>query len=213
MNPRVLIGVGIAALVLCGIGLVWIDYPLARWVHASGHEDAAVFRETLAILDALLGMHVWYWLAACTFVVLGLVGMLFGTRVRLPARLAPALLAAGLVQATTLGLMILGKAHFGRLRPPEVFASGDWSNIWFVGGGSFPSGHSAFYFGLLLPLAAAVPRGWQRIGLLAIPLFVICARLNLSRHFLSDVCASAAIAAGVALMIRLGMRRWLPDPM
>ena len=213
MNPRVLTGVGIAALVLFAAGILWLDYPLARWIHASGYEDAAVFRETLRVLDAMLGMHVWYWLAACTCVGLGLVGMLLGTRVRLPARLAPALLAAGLVQAATLGLMILGKTHFGRLRPPEVFASGDWSNIWFAGGGSFPSGHAAFFFGLLLPLAAAAPRTWQRIVLLAIPLFVILARLDMSRHFLSDVCASAAIAAGVALVIRFGMRRWLPDPM
>ncbi len=213
MNPRVLAGVGIAALTLVAIGLLGLDYPLARWIAASGHADSAFFRETLAVLDALLGMHVWYWLAACTALALGLLGMLAGPRLRLPPRLAPALFAAGLVQAATLGLMILGKNFMGRQRPHDVLASGDWSTIWFSGGGSFPSGHSAFFFGLLLPLAAAAPRAWQRVVLLAIPLFVACARLNMLKHFLSDVFASAAIAAAVALLVRLLLRRRLPDPM
>ncbi len=213
MNPRLLIGVGLAAVVLAVCGLLGVDYPLARWIDASGYANAAFFRETLGVLDALVGMYVWYWLAACTAAGLGLAGMLAGRRLPLPPRLAPALLAAGLVQAATLGLMILGKTVTGRQRPQDVIASGDWSTIWFSGGGSFPSGHAAFFFGLFLPLAAAAPKTWQRVVLLAIPLFVICARLNMLKHFLSDVCASAAIAAAVALIVRAAMRRWLPDPM
>ena len=134
MNPRLLLGVGAAALLLCVIGLCGLDAPLARWVHASGHEDAAAFRVTLGWLDRAFGMHVWYWLAASVAAALGVVGMLLGGRLRLPPRLAPALLAAGLVQAATIGLMILGKTQFGRLRPHQVLASGDWSTIWYSGG-------------------------------------------------------------------------------
>ncbi|HET9032407.1 MAG TPA: phosphatase PAP2 family protein, partial [Dokdonella sp.] len=130
---------------------------------------------------------------------------------RLSRHLALAVFSAGLVQAATLGLMILGKNTFGRLRPMQLLESGDWSVLWFVGGGSFPSGHGAFYFGLFLPLAASAPRIWQRISLLAIPLFAICARLDMGKHFLSDVTCSALIAACVALLVSLLVRRWQPS--
>lgn len=213
MNRRFIVGVGAVALLFMLVGLAGVDAPLARWVHASGYANAVPFRGTLQVLDTIFGAHVWFWLAACTCIALGLVGTLAGTRLPLPRRLAPAILAAGLVQAGTIGLMILGKSTFGRLRPHQVLASGDWTNIWFMQGGSFPSGHSAFYFGLFLPLAAAAPRAWQRALLIALPCFVVCARVNMSMHFLSDVSASCVLAALVALAVATAMRRWLPAPM
>ena len=94
----------------------------------------------------------------------------------------------------------------------EVLAGGDWSHVWHAGGGSFPSGHSAFYFGLLLPLAAACPRAWQRALLVAVAVFAILARIDLAKHFLSDVSASALIAASYALLVASVLRRWLPAP-
>lgn len=213
MNQRLLLATGALAAILLMVGLLGADYPLARAVHESGFEKAMVFDRGLAALDVIVGMHVWFWLAACLCIGFGLLGMLLAARLRLPARLAPALFAAGLVQAATIGLMILGKSHFGRLRPYQVFASGDWSNVWFAGGGSFPSGHSAFYFGLFLPLAAAAPMIWQRVVLLSIPVFVVIARLDLAMHFLADVSASALIAASISLIVSLGMRRWRRVPM
>ena len=111
----------------------------------------------------------------------------------------------------TLSTMIVGKNVFGRLRPQQVLDAGDWTQpLWFAGGGSFPSGHSAFYFGLLLPLAAACPNPWLRALLLAIPLYVVLARIDLARHFLSDVAASALLAALYALLLATLARRWLP---
>jgi len=208
MNQRLLLATGAIAAILLMVGLLGADYPLARAVHESGFEKAMMFEGGLHALDIVVGIHVWYWLAACLFIGFGLLGMLLAPRLRLPPRLAPALFAAGLVQAATIGLMILGKGHFGRLRPYQVFASGDWSNVWFAGGSSFPSGHSAFYFGLFLPLAAAAPMIWQRVVLLALPAFVVIARIDLAMHFLADVSASALIAASVALIVSLGMRRW-----
>ena len=213
LNRRFIAGVGAVALILLLAGLAGVDGPLARWVHASGYENAALFRQPLAALDVVTGAHFWFWLAACTTIALGLAGTLAGERLPLPRRLAPAILAAGLVQAATIGLMILGKSTFGRLRPHDVLASGDWSNIWFMQGGSFPSGHSAFYFGLFLPLAAAAPARWQRAVLIAIPCFVVAARIDMSKHFLSDVSASCVLAAIVSLIAATTMRRWLPAPM
>lgn len=188
------------------LGLFVLDRPLAEWVRASGFANAPVFEHGLGALDLLAGMHVWFWLAGCLALGLGVLGLAFARTARWPRVLA----AAGGVQLLTLGAMVLGKNTFGRLRPLQVFESGDWSHVWYAGGGSFPSGHSAFYFGLLLPLAAACPRAWQRAVLVAIATFAILARIDLEKHFLSDVSASALIASLFTLLVATLSRRWLP---
>lgn len=207
MNRTLLAWAGAVAVILMLIGLAGLDYPLARWVRDSGVENAAVFHHGLAALDTISGLSTWYWLAGLVVVALGLIGLTLGPR--LPRRAPVVLLAAGLVQMATIAAMMQMKGLFGRLRPAEALANGDFAHVWFAGGGSFPSGHSAFYFGLLLPLAAAAPRRWQRAALLAIPLFAVLARIDLARHFLSDVAASAVIASVFALIAERLLRRWL----
>lgn len=198
--------VAVVGAAFAALGLLLVDRPLAEWIHASGIAHARVFEWGLAALDFLTAMHLWYWLAGSVAIAIGVAGLAW----RRDATWPRAWLAAGLVQVVTLHTMILGKSHFGRLRPTEVFEKGDWSQAWFVGGGSFPSGHSAFYFGLLLPLAAACPRPWLRGLLLAIPVYVVAARLDLERHFLSDVAASAVIAAVYTLFAAWMLQRWWP---
>lgn len=198
--------VAVVSALFAALGLLLVDRPLAEWIHASGIAHARVFEWGLAALDTVTGLHLWFWLAGCSALAIGLVGLAWRRRAHWPR----AWLAAGVVQIAALHTMILGKSHFGRLRPSEVFEKGDWSQVWFTGGGSFPSGHSAFYFGLLLPLAAACPIRWLRGLLLAIPVYVAIARLDLERHFLSDVAASAVIAAVYTLLAALALRRWWP---
>jgi membrane-associated phospholipid phosphatase len=208
MNRRLLLWTAAIAAALMLIGLAGLDVPLARAVRASGFENAALFRVGLEALDTTLGMHVWFWLAGTVCIAAGVIGLLW-RRLPLPRGLAPALLAAGLVQVATIATMIQGKNAFGRMRPSQVFESGDWSHIWFAGGGSFPSGHGAFYFGLFLPLAALARPLWLRVVLLAIPIYVVIARIDMARHFLSDVMASTLIAALYALAAAFLLRRWL----
>jgi len=208
MNRRFLAIIAVVFALLCAIGLAGADRPIAEWVHASGFENARVFADPLAALDFVSGMHVWYWLAGCVVLALGVVGTFFARGARWPV----ALVIAALVQFATIGSMIAGKNFFGRLRPEQVLKSADWTHVWFAGGGSFPSGHGAFYFGLLLPLAAACPQRWQRALLLAIPVFAIVARIDLAKHFLSDVSMSATIAALYGLALATLARRWLPLP-
>jgi len=208
MNRRLLCAVAAISALLMATGLFAVDRPLAEWVRASGFEQARVFADGLAALDTLAGMHAWFWLAAIVTLAIGLGGLLWRRRARWPR----ALLAAGTVQCLCIGTMILGKGFFGRLRPQQVLENGDWAHLWFNGGGSFPSGHSAFYFGLLLPLAAATPVRWLRVLLLAIPSYAVLARIDLAKHFLSDVSASALMAALYALLVAMLARRWLPAP-
>jgi membrane-associated phospholipid phosphatase len=208
MNRRVLVVTLLLAAALCASGFFLVDRPLAEWVRASGIENAAVFVDGLGALDWISGMVVSIWLIGGIAFVLGAIGW----TMRRDARWPRVLLAAAIVQYATIATMIAGKDHFGRLRPHQVLASGDWSHVWFAGGVSFPSGHSAFYFGLLLPLAAACAQRWQRALLLAIPLFAVLARIDLAKHFLSDVSMSALLAAIYALVVAALLRRWLPPP-
>ncbi|GAA0722270.1 phosphatase PAP2 family protein [Dokdonella soli] len=208
MNRRLLCIVAAISALLMATGLFVLDRPLAEWVHSGGFEQARVFSVGLGALDTLSGMNLWFWLAGAVALALGLAGLALRRHARWPR----ALIAAGLVQTLCIETMILGKNHFGRLRPQQVLDSGDWSQLWFAGGGSFPSGHSAFYFGLLLPLAAACPIRWLRALLIAIPVYVVLARIDLARHFLSDVSASALMAALYALLVATLAQRWLPAP-
>jgi membrane-associated phospholipid phosphatase len=208
MDRRLLAWVAVVSAVLMLLGLSGVDRPLAEWVRASGVEHARAFSWGLGALDVGSGMHVWLWLAGCSVLAVGIVGSAWRRDLRWPR----ALVVAGCVQFACMVTMIVGKGEFGRLRPQQVLDSGDWSHVWFAGGGSFPSGHSAFYFGLLLPLAAACPIRWLRALLLAIPVYVAIARIDLAKHFLSDVSASALLAALYALLIALLAQRWLPPP-
>lgn len=105
------------------------------------------------------------------------------------------LLYVALVHLLSYAAADLSKPWFGRVRPFEA-AGGD---LWFAAGNSFPSGHTAFYAGLFLPLMVLFPR----LALLwALPaLFVAGARVAEQDHYLSDVSAALAIAAAFSALL------------
>jgi membrane-associated phospholipid phosphatase len=208
MDRRLLLGVAVVAALLMAAGLLGVDRPLAEWIRASGIEDARIFSWGLIALDTVSGMRVWIWLLGCVALAIGLLEI----RRRRDGRLGYALVTAAVVQFATLETMIIGKDFFGRLRPHEVLSSGDWSHVWFAGGVSYPSGHSAFYFGVLLPLAAACTIRWLRVLLIAIAVYVVLARVDMAKHFLSDISASALVAAIYALIAAVLVKRWLAAP-
>ncbi len=203
MSCRVIAWTGAAALLAMLAGLLLVDHPLAIWIHASGIENAMAFRVGLAGLDNLTRIHISYWLAGAVCAFVGAIGLIL----KRGPRIANTLLAAAVMNAAPIGSMMLGMNLFGRLRPLQVLESGDWTNMWFVDGGSFPSGHAAFYFGLFLPLVAACRSLWLRAMLLAVPVYVSLARMALARHFLSDLAASVIIAAVFALIVARLFRR------
>ena len=210
MSRRFLLASAVIATLCMLAGLLVLDIPIVHWIHGSSFENAPFFVAGLNLLDGVLGIHVSYWLSSSVMMGAGTI-LLLVARIRDQQReFALAILGSGIAQAATIGLMMLAKNAFGRMRPLEWIETGEMTSTWFVAGGSFPSGHSAFYFGLFLPLAAAAPRVWQRAVLLALPLFAISARLDMGKHFLSDVAASALIAASMALLVSEAARRWQP---
>jgi membrane-associated phospholipid phosphatase len=208
MDLRFLVIAALIAGALAAFGFAGLDRPLAEWVHASGLENARFFVWGLAALDVVSGLRVWICALPWVAILIGTIELRLERRMRL----GYALIAAGLVQTAAIETMITAKDLFGRLRPFKVFEAGDWSHVWFVGGDSFPSGHSAFYFGLLLPLAAACPIRWLRAVLVVIPVYVVLARIDMSKHFLSDVSTSALMVSVYALLAAWLTARWLPPP-
>ena len=208
MDRRFLCIVAIVAALGVAAGFAGVDRPLAEWVRASGIENASVFVFGLGALDTISGMRFWIW-------GIGLVALAIGAIILVrqsDSRLGRALVVAALVQYAMLVTMIGAKSHFGRLRPFQALALPDGSPLWFAGGDSFPSGHASFYFGLLLPLAAACPIRWLRGVLVAIPVLAVLARIDMAKHFLSDISTGALIAALYALLAAWLVRRWLPAP-
>lgn len=113
----------------------------------------------------------------------------------------------GLVQFLSTTIADLLKPPFGRLRPHEAMPDAAGIDRWFAGGQSFPSGHTAFYFGLFVPLIVLWPRFtalW-----LVIPSIVATQRVVAHDHYLSDVAGSVAVATllGVALAGIAGSER------
>ncbi|MDQ3315592.1 MAG: phosphatase PAP2 family protein, partial [Verrucomicrobiota bacterium] len=85
------------------------------------------------------------------------------------------------------------KNVFERVRPFEWIKSRAPADFFVDGGSAFPSGHAAFYFGLFLPLAILFPRfKWV---FLAFAFIAALARVFEQDHFLSDILASALVAA------------------
>jgi membrane-associated phospholipid phosphatase len=185
----------IAGAVLALSGLLGLDQVVAAGLQGSAYEDLAFFRAGTTLLDTVTAKD------ASKF-LLGLVLVAGAGALFIPARtraLARGALFVGVVQLLSTLLAGVSKNLFGRLRPFEVFQSGDLSHAWFVGGNSFPSGHAAFYFGLFLPLALLFPR-W-RWPLMFIPWFIAIARIDANHHFMSDVGVSIVMAAALVLAL------------
>ena len=113
-------------------------------------------------------------------------------------RIGRSALYVGTVQLLAYLASDLSKPWFGRLRPYEAAQRGG-ADTWFVGGNRFPSGHEAFYAGLVVPLVLLFPRSWP---LLAVPALVACQRVFSLSHYWSDVAASLALATLFAMLLR-----------
>jgi membrane-associated phospholipid phosphatase len=194
------------AIALACLSTFAMDRGIALAVHGSGIESAAIMVRAREILDTLTG----YRFSGIGDLLLGgclaAVGSIWAVARRSDAT-ARAMIFTGLVQLATITAAAQVKGLFGRLRPYQLIERGDWSQIWFAGGTSFPSGHVAFYWGLFLPLAYLYPR--YRLPLLAIPVFIAFARLDENVHFLSDVLGSIALAALITLLAAVLLGRWI----
>jgi membrane-associated phospholipid phosphatase len=188
-------GIGLAAAfftLVCLSGLLGLDRIVAEAV--AHHVEWSIWSVGTDWLEVLFGFPISKW--ATGFVLLLAAGVFFAVR---RSRVARALAFIAIVQLGTRLTVGVLKGILPRERPFEVLDAGVWHSPWLQGhGSSFPSGHAAHFWGLLLPVAILSPR--LALWLLPLPLFVSAARVAVNDHYLSDVAASGAIAAGLSLL-------------
>ena len=210
MSKRALAWTAAVALIVAFISVLAFDRGIAEAVRNSGIESATIVVRLRGFFDILTGSALPQSYSKFDRLLLGAALIAIGALWLLLRRTnatARALVFTGIVQLGTIEAGSLFKAVFGRLRPYQLLERGDWSQIWFAGGNSFPSGHVSFFWGLFLPLAYLYPK--YRVPLLAIPVFIAFARVDENVHFLSDVLGGIALAAIVTLLAAVVFGRWI----
>jgi membrane-associated phospholipid phosphatase len=195
MNRRQLSYSILVALVLTLLGIFFFDQPIAAFVQYVGGGQSVVLKKGTTWLEIAFGLHITEYFL--TYLLLGLGAVLFISKTSRPV--AWVLFFVGCTQVATRLTVTGPKDVFQRLRPFKVIEAGNWDWKFFSGhGDSFPSGHSAFFWGLFFPLAFVFPR--YRLPLLVIPVFISIARVGVNVHWCSDVIASAGLAALITLV-------------
>lgn len=201
MRPRRLALAALALAGLSALSIAFLDVPVARAVAELPERVRAPFRTGTGWMDTLSTKRLAD--SALGLALLALATLAWRRQRPLAARLA----LVGLVNLLAHLVVGLAKPVLGRLRP-YVIAEQGWIDLFFAGGRSFPSGHTAYYLGLALPCALLFRRGWMAL----VPaLFVATARVLVNDHFLGDVLGSLAITCAVtAGLLALFQRRgWI----
>jgi membrane-associated phospholipid phosphatase len=194
MNQRQIGFSVLFALVLALLGIFFFDQPIAAFVQRTGGRQSVALQEGTHWLEIASGLPIARYFL--TYLLLGLTAVLF---ISTATRSIAWILLFVCAQATTRLVAGILKEVFQRLRPFELIKAGNWDWKFFSGhGNAFPSGHSAFFWGLFFPLVFLFPR--YRIPLFIIPVFISIARVGVNDHWCSDVIASAGLAAFITLV-------------
>lgn len=202
------VAVGIFALLLLGLSALFVDLPLAQWLHANVSPGVDhVFEWIGEAGDS--GNYAWavliVYIAALAALRRGRDGAWIGGYERV-VRGALLLMAAWIAGGIVTGLL---KQVVARARPELFFEQGIYGlGHPFQGKpfNSFPSSHALTAFVLAAAIAVVAPRWRWAVYTLAV-LAAVSRLVNLE-HFASDVAASALIAMTAVH----GLKRWFLDP-
>jgi membrane-associated phospholipid phosphatase len=184
---RLLVATGIAA-ALCLLSMALLDGRLALAIASLPAGSTRWIGQVVSAFEISFGIRIWPYLYGVLIAAAGLVTW------RTTPLLSRALLFVGLSHVTARFLSDILKPPFSRLRPFQAIENGVWHDTFFAAGGnSFPSGHAIHVWSLFFPLALLFPR--YTLPLAIIPLLISAARVAVNDHYLSDVLASAALAA------------------
>lgn len=187
---RALLGAALAAGLSCVIAIAALDVPLAVALRSLAPEVRSAIQSAVGACELLFAFGISPYLYGGLLVVAGVVAF----RATKSGLVPWALLFVGLSHVTARFVADILKPPFSRLRPFEALGSDGGHDTWFAAvGNSFPSGHAVHFWSLFFPLAVLFPR-WTAV-LVVLPVLVSAARVAVNDHYLSDVLASAALAA------------------
>jgi membrane-associated phospholipid phosphatase len=179
------------------ISVLLVDQPLALWIDKNLLSIQPIFLGMTHTSEVLTGFPISKYLPA--FVALGIGVAIHGfTRSINTARyfyfVGLTFFFSRIVAGTVKNLFL-------RSRPISLLENREQTDTFFVdGGNSFPSGHTAHYWGLLLPLAILFPK--YRVALLIIASILSLARVVVNHHYLGDVLASVMVSYLVCIIFK-----------
>lgn len=178
--------------------IFFVDGPVATWIRPNAASHAKVAGPFVGSLEIIFGFPLSKFATGAVILLCSAAAFL-SPRFRGVARL---LLFAGSHHLATRLVAGVLKNVFLRTRPDDAFAGGGWQDRFFVeGGSSFPSGHAAHFWALYFAAVLVFPK--LRITALMLAVAVSIARVAVNDHYVSDVLASAAIAAWLAVVCAL----------
>jgi membrane-associated phospholipid phosphatase len=188
----------------CALLILFLDQPLARFIHGNFGWAAPLFAGLTAGADAVHEVLMTHVLGLpVVFLALGLAFAI--GRYALKRRGATISLVLLLTHEFSMVLANVLKGIVHRLRPEVHFKTGYvGTGLWATGlphNDSFPSSHTAIYFSLFLPLAVAYPK--YRVPLLVLPALIGLGRLVLGMHYLSDVWFSLWLVVALTFLFGL----------
>src|SRR6478672_8580229 len=172
MTQRQIVYTFIAAIILTVVSIFLLDQPVAAFAQRAGGRQSPLLQEGTHWLEIASGFPIARYFLTC--LLLGAAALLFIAKSTRP--IAWMLLFIGSTNLVTRLVVGTLKNVFNRLRPFEVIQAGNWDWHFFGDhGSSFPSGHSAHFWSLFLPLAFLFPR--YRLLWLIVPVFITIARV------------------------------------
>ena len=176
------------------VAVFTVDGALTVALASLSSDSRRVIQSFVSVLELLFAFGVSPYLYGALLVIAGLLAF----RSTKSGLVPWALLFVGLSHVTARFVADILKPPFSRLRPYEALGTDGWHDTWFAAvGNSFPSGHAVHFWSLFFALAVLFPR--YRVPLAVLPVLVSAARIAVNDHYLSDVIASAALAAFVTL--------------
>ena len=195
MRSKTLSWICAALLVAIAGSIAFVDRPLALFTQQQLGGLTSVAGAITTALEWIFAFEVSKYLYAFVLLLVGAALHVIDRRVT-RARFAYLVGATLLLSRVISGTL---KNVFERVRPHEFIKSGEAADFFVDGGSSFPSGHSAFYFGLFFPLALLFPRlKWLFLGIAAI---AALARVFELDHYLGDILASALVAVLLVFLL------------
>jgi membrane-associated phospholipid phosphatase len=177
---------GIVLIILVSASVVFIDHPLARYINEN-YSHAGYSRSASSLVELLFGFRFSNYF-------IGFFALLTGVIVYLKTwkhAVAIRFVYVGATYIATRFITDILQSIFLREGPLDLIMPAATSKEFFLYGSSFPSGYSAYFFGLFLPLLVIFPKHkW----LLVVPVFVAVSRLLANDHYLGDVLASILVA-------------------
>ena len=206
--PRPFLYFTAGTLAACTLLILFLDQPIARFIHAHTAGAIPFFQTYTVAADAgyeaatrtrVLGLPLLYVALALAY-VLGRWG--------LKRRGATVWLITLLTHIAAHGSSNVLKGVVHRLRPEVLFDTGYAGlGLWATGphNDSFPSSHTTVFLSLFWPLALAFPR-W-RLPLLVLPGLILVGRWVLGAHYVSDVWFSAWLVVAWAMLFSWLLRK------